>query len=158
MSGEVMVRTKKMLKHMQLPCYSKTSRYPFYFVCFNIFTSVCYSGCFRSSSSTPRCSIFVLQEEGVLIPKNAIRLQQSHTQGGTANRCNDLFNAMDAQVSTPTSEKKSAGSKIAASLDKPGMLSVLSNFVLCFIPVQVLVSCLDILLWISTISTQENRV
>jgi endoribonuclease Dicer len=82
----------------------------------------------RSSSSTSRCSI-LLQKEGILFPKNASRMQQLQKQGVTANGCNNLFDAMDTQLPTPTSGKKPAGSKKVASLDKPGMLSILSSFV-----------------------------
>ncbi|KAM0863296.1 hypothetical protein ACQ4PT_044679 [Festuca glaucescens] len=61
-----------------------------------------------------------IEKEGLLIPKNAGRMQQLQKQhGGTANRCNNVFDAMDTQPPTPTSGKKSDASKIIASLDKP---------------------------------------
>nr|CDM85593.1 unnamed protein product [Triticum aestivum] len=53
-----------------------------------------------------------LEEEGLLVPKNA-----SNTQQFQHHR--NIFDAMDIQLSTPTRGKGSAGSKIAASLDKP---------------------------------------
>uniref|UniRef100_A0ACD5XC55 Uncharacterized protein n=1 Tax=Avena sativa TaxID=4498 RepID=A0ACD5XC55_AVESA len=65
-----------------------------------------------------------LEQEGLLIPKNASRMQQLQKQGSITNRCDNLFDAMDAQLPTPTSGKKSACSKIADSLGKPVHLPV----------------------------------
>ncbi|XP_051201490.2 double-stranded RNA-binding protein 1-like [Lolium perenne] len=60
------------------------------------------------------------RKEGFLISKNAGRMQQLQNQhGGTASRCNNVFDAMDTQPPTPTSGKKSDASKIIGNLDKP---------------------------------------
>ncbi|KAM3353503.1 hypothetical protein ACQJBY_024588 [Aegilops geniculata] len=53
-----------------------------------------------------------LEEEGLIVPKNASNTQQLQDH-------RNIFDAMDIQLSTPTRGKGSAGSKIAASLDKP---------------------------------------
>ncbi|VAH83278.1 unnamed protein product [Triticum turgidum subsp. durum] len=53
-----------------------------------------------------------LEDEGLLVPKNASNTQQFQDH-------RNIFDAMDIQLSTPTRGKGSAGSKIAASLDKP---------------------------------------
>ncbi|VAH67451.1 unnamed protein product [Triticum turgidum subsp. durum] len=53
-----------------------------------------------------------LEEEGLIVPKNASNTQQFQDH-------RNIFDAMDIQLSTPTRGKRSAGSKIAASLDKP---------------------------------------
>ncbi|KAK1669062.1 hypothetical protein QYE76_057221 [Lolium multiflorum] len=53
-----------------------------------------------------------LQKEGLLIPKNASRTQH-------ANGSNNLFDALDIRLPTPSSGKKSTGSKLAAILGKP---------------------------------------
>jgi endoribonuclease Dicer len=120
------------------------------FFCFAIFTTVCYPLMFnfllqeelripKNASRTQQLqkqagTAFLLQE-GLQISKNTTRTQQLQKQGGTANHCNKLFDAMDTQPPTPTIGKKSDGSKIAAaSLDKPGMFSVLSSFVSFVLP------------------------
>ncbi|CAM0884261.1 unnamed protein product [Alopecurus aequalis] len=61
-----------------------------------------------------------LENEGLLIPKNASRTPQLQKQGVTTNGCSNLFDAMDTQLSTPASGKKSAGS----SLGKPVLVLV----------------------------------
>lgn len=53
-----------------------------------------------------------LEEQGLLVPKNASNKQQFQDH-------RNIFDAMDIQLSTPIRRKKSAGSKIADSLDKP---------------------------------------
>ncbi|XBI21034.1 hypothetical protein VPH35_062214 [Triticum aestivum] len=53
-----------------------------------------------------------LEVEGLIVPKNASNTQQFQDH-------RNIFDAMDIQLSTPTRGKRSAGSKIAASLDKP---------------------------------------
>ncbi|XP_047049658.1 endoribonuclease Dicer homolog 3a-like [Lolium rigidum] len=70
----------------------------------------------NTSRGGPRAA---LQGEGLLIPKNASRNEQLQKQGGTADLCNNLFDAMDTQLPTTTNGKTSYGSKIVASLDKP---------------------------------------
>src|SRR4051812_46817341 len=102
---------------------------------------------------------FLLQQEGLLIPKNASRMQQLQKQGSITNRCDNLFDAMDAQLPTPTSGKKSACSKIADSLGKPGMFSILSSFVLFVIPsteffVHAWTSCM----YMHCINSREPRL
>lgn len=63
---------------------------------------------------------FLLQVEGLIVPKNASNTQQFQDH-------RNIFDAMDIQLSTPTRGKRSAGSKIAASLDKPGMFCLSSQ-------------------------------
>ncbi|KAM0868260.1 hypothetical protein ACQ4PT_041438 [Festuca glaucescens] len=70
----------------------------------------------NTSRGGPRAA---LQGEGLLIPKNASRTEQLQKKGGTADLCNNLFDAMDTQLPTTTNGKTSYGSKIVASLDKP---------------------------------------
>jgi hypothetical protein len=53
-----------------------------------------------------------------------------------------LFDALDIRLPTPTSGKKSTGSKLAAILGKPGVFSVLSSFVFVVIPSTSLHPCL----------------
>jgi ABC-type Na+ efflux pump permease subunit len=83
----------------------------------------------NTSRGGPRAAL----QGGLLIPKNASRNEQLQKQGGTADLCN-LFDAMDTQLPTTTNGKTSSGSKIVASLDKPGMFSVLSSLVLFVVP------------------------
>jgi hypothetical protein len=65
------------------------------------------------------------------------QLQKQH--GGTASRCNNVFDAMDTQPPTPTSGKKSDASKIIASLDKPGMFLILRDCFVCYLKYEFLV-------------------
>ncbi|PNT71104.1 hypothetical protein BRADI_2g23187v3 [Brachypodium distachyon] len=57
-----------------------------------------------------------LEEKGLIISKNAIRMEQFEKQWGSANHCHNMFDAVDTQVLTPARGKE--------PLDKPVHLAV----------------------------------
>ena len=90
------------------------------------------------------------QEKGLIIPKNASRVEQFEKNSGTRNHCNNLVDVMDTQNVAPPRQKELPVSSTAPGsvLDKPcACLSQLFCFVLfCFVfqPIYLSDQCLCI--------------
>jgi hypothetical protein len=75
------------------------------------------------------------QEKGLIIPKNASRVEQFEKNSGTTKHCNNLLDVMDTQnVAPPRQKELTVSSTAPGSVQPCTCLSQLFCFVLfCFV-------------------------